>query len=134
MSGISDLKVLLASMDPQLAEGEFLYCTTQDELAPYLHLNPAGVFREVEGWTLILPANADTASLAKSPPMRMITLNVHSSLEAVGLTAAFATALTEAGISANVVAGYYHDHIFVPAGDAGRALDVLRSLAADASA
>lgn len=134
MSAISDLKVLLASMDPQLAEGEYLYCTTQDELAPYLHLQPAGMFREAEGWTLILPATADTAGLAASGAMRMITLNVHSSLEAVGLTAAFAAALTKAGISANVVAGYYHDHIFVPAGDAERAIEALRALSADAPA
>jgi len=135
MSGISDLKVLLSSMDPQLADGDYLYCTTPEgTLADHLHLEPAGMFREAEGWTLILPATADTAGLAASGPMRMITLKVHSSLEAVGLTAAFAAALTKAGISVNVVAGYYHDHIFVPAADAERALEALRSLAAEASA
>ncbi len=57
-----------------------------------------------------------------------ITLNVHSALEAVGLTAAVATALTREGISANVVAAYYHDHIFVPEVDAERALEALRAL------
>jgi len=60
--------------------------------------------------------------------MRQITLTVHSSLEAVGLTAAFATELTRHGISANVVAGYYHDHIFVGAGDAERAVAALQGL------
>ena len=61
-----------------------------------------------------------------------ITLNVHSALEAVGLTAAFATALGKAGISCNVIAGYYHDHLFVGQADAERALRVLRDLAANA--
>ena len=60
--------------------------------------------------------------------MRLITLTVHSSLEAVGLTAAFSAALTGAGISANVVAGYYHDHIFVPERDADRAIETLQAL------
>ncbi len=58
-----------------------------------------------------------------------ITLNVHSSLEAVGLTAAFAKALGDAGISCNVVAAYYHDHIFVDVKDAEKAMDVLQRMA-----
>ena len=62
--------------------------------------------------------------------MRQITLKVHSSLEAIGLTAAMSRALMEAGISANVVAAYYHDHIFVPAADAERAVEALRQLSA----
>ncbi|MEM7259310.1 MAG: ACT domain-containing protein, partial [Pseudomonadota bacterium] len=55
-----------------------------------------------------------------------ITLEVHSSLEAVGMTAAFAKKLTEHGLSANVIAGYYHDHIFVQADAKERALAALR--------
>lgn len=133
MSGITELNLLLASMDPRLAEGEYVYCTAPEgKLADYLHLAPAGMFREAEGWTLILPAG-NTGGFAASPPMRMITLTVHSSLEAIGLTAAFATALTKAGISANVVAGFYHDHIFVPAADAEAAIEALRALSAGAS-
>lgn len=135
MSGLSDLNMLLAGMEPQLVDGDYFYCTTPDAtLAGHLHLEPIGMFREAEGWTLILPATADTTGLAASGAMRMITLNVHSSLEAVGLTAAFAAALTKADISANVVAGYYHDHIFVPAADAERAIEALRALSAEASA
>ena len=128
MSGATDLGELLAAMEPSLADGMFAYVMVPgDDPGPYLARGPLGFFREAEGMTLILPAGA-AEGLAASPPMRMITLTVHSSLEAVGLTAAFAGALTKAGISANVVAAYYHDHIFVPARDAERALEVLREL------
>lgn len=67
-------------------------------------------------------------AIVASKPMRQITLTVHSSLDAVGLTAAFATELTRHGISANVVAGYYHDHIFVAEKDAERAVAALEAL------
>lgn len=128
MSGVTDLDELLATMEPSLVEGAFVYASVAaDDLANHLSRRPIGLFREEEGVTLILPADA-AKGLAASPPMRMITLTVHSSLEAVGLTAAFATALTAAGISANVVAGYHHDHIFVPERDAERALETLKGL------
>ena len=130
MPGITDLKPLLADMKPNLAEGEFVYCSVPaSALADHIHLEPIGLFREREGVTLILPLEAARqAGLPTAPAMRMITLDIHSSLEAVGLTAAFATALGNEGISANVVAAYYHDHIFVPAVDAGRAVAALQAL------
>ncbi len=128
MSGITDLDELLRTMEPTLVEDSFVYaCVPVDDLAGHLARGPIGIFHEAEGVTLILPAAA-AEGLAASPPMRMITLTVHSSLEAVGLTGAFAAALTRAGISANVVAGYHHDHIFVPERDADRALEALRAL------
>ena len=128
MSGGTDLSQLLAVMEPALADGAFVYASVPaGDLAAHLSRGPIGLFREEEGITLILPAER-AEGLAASPPMRMITLTVHSSLEAVGLTAAFATALTQEGISANVVAGYYHDHIFVPERDAERALEALQAL------
>ncbi|WP_411032698.1 ACT domain-containing protein [Shinella sp. BYT-45] len=128
MSGVVDLDKLLRTLEPALAEGSFVYASVAPaDLAEHLARGPIGLFREEEGITLILPADA-AEGLAASPPMRMITLTVHSSLEAVGLTAAFATALTDAGISANVVAAYHHDHIFVPERDAERALETLRDL------
>jgi hypothetical protein len=132
MPGITDLKQLLAGMKPHLIEGEFVYCTVPaSSLADYLLLEPIGLFREREGVTLILPIEAARhAGLPTAPAMRMITLEIHSSLEAVGLTAAFATALGNEGISANVVAAYYHDHIFVPAVDAERAMAALLALSA----
>jgi hypothetical protein len=128
MSGVTDLAELLATMEPALTEGSFVYASVPAaDLAAHLARGPIGLFREEEGITLILPADA-AEGLAASAPMRMLTLTVHSSLEAVGLTAAFAMALTKAGISANVVAGYHHDHIFVPEIDAERALETLRDL------
>ena len=132
MAGITDLPVLLATMEPTLADGEFVYCTVPAfRLEDYLRLRPLGLFHETEGLTLILPLEtAQKAGLQASPPLRQISLTVHSSLEAVGLTAAFSRALTEAGISANVVAAYYHDHIFVPVADAERAVEALRQLSA----
>jgi hypothetical protein len=132
MPGVIDLKQLLFDMKPNLAEGEFVYCSVPAPvLADHWHLDPIGLFREKEGVTLILSLEAARKEgFPATPAMRMITLEVHSSLEAVGLTAAFATALGNEGISANVVAGYYHDHIFVPAADAERAMTALLALSA----
>jgi len=128
VSGVTDLAALIETMEPVLVEGRFVYaCVPAGELADHLTRAPLGMFREAEGVTLILPAEA-AGDLAASPPMRMITLTVYSSLEAVGLTAAFATALTAEGISANVVAGFHHDHIFVPERQAEQALAALRAL------
>lgn len=119
MSGETDLKRLLAEMEPMLHDGEYVYCTVEGRAAAWFALEPIGTFRENEGITLILErARAEAAGLSYGPVLRLITLSVHSALEAVGLTAAVSGALTQAGISANVVAAYYHDHIFVPAADA----------------
>jgi hypothetical protein len=128
MAGENDLGTLLATMEPALKEGEFVFATIEGRAVPD-GLHPVGTFFEDEGLTVILSAaEAMRAGLTGSPPMRLITLTVHSSLEAVGLTAAFATELTRHGISANVVAGYYHDHIFVAAQDAERAMSALTGL------
>jgi hypothetical protein len=130
MSGIMDLSVLLAGLEPKLVDGEFVYATVPPEtLNNHMPLKPIGLFFEAEGLTLILPREAaEQAGLAASPPLRCITMMVHSSLEAVGMTAAIAGALTKEGISANVVAAYYHDHIFVPVADAERAVAALKAL------
>lgn len=84
-------------------------------------------FAEAEGTTLILDRRqAEAAGLPDDPPMAWITLTVHSSLEAVGLTATVSNALAQANIGCNMVAAYYHDHIFVP--DAGAAFALLTAL------
>ena len=128
MAGEEDLGKLLATMQPVLQSGAFVFATIEGHDIPS-GLDPIGTFREAEGLTLILPAHdAIHPDITASKPMRQITLTVHSSLDAVGLTAAFATELTRHGISANVVAGYYHDHIFVADGDGERAVAALEGL------
>ncbi len=127
MTAITDLDILLKSMSPELIEGDYVFCTVDGGLADYVHLNPMATFREKEGLTLVLTEEVATqAQLSFDGVFSMITLSVHSSLEAVGLTAAFATKLGSYGISANVIAGYYHDHIFVQKHKAAQAMSALR--------
>ena len=130
MPGEHSLTALLAGMQPELQAGEFVFChRPAASLADHVALNPLGVFVEDEGLTLILPrAVAEGTGLDFNGVFRQITLRVHSSLQAVGLTAAVAGRLTECGISANVVAACFHDHIFVPAERADEALQVLTAL------
>ena len=128
MAGEKELKTLLASMSPSLDDTDWVFAVVGEEDAVRLTPHAIASFREVEGLTLVLPQAAADDLKNVSAPMSRITLEVHSSLEAVGLTAAVAGALAEAGLSANVVAAYYHDHIFVPKASADRALAVLQAL------
>lgn len=129
MSGITDLNQLLASMKPELIKEEFVFCTVSGQLSQYLVLKPTATFLESEGLTLVLKKHrADEAGLEYEGVFRQITLMIHSSLEAVGLTAAVSTKLATKGISANVIAAYYHDHIFVSAEKAEHALLALKEL------
>jgi len=132
MAGETSLTTLLRSMSPQLNAGEYVFCTLRDGQLPS-GVEIVGSFREQEGLTVILQrSQAEIAGFSFDYVAAWITLNVHSALEAVGLTAAFASALGKAGISCNVIAGYYHDHLFVGQADAERAMQVLRDLAANA--
>ena len=130
MSGEKDLQKLLASMSPEIIEGEVVFCTFPGaQCGDHSALDPVAAIREAEGLTLVIPkSKADENKLRYESVFRQITLTVHSSLDAVGLTAAFASKLAEHGISANVIAGFYHDHIFVQSEDAERALDALNEL------
>lgn len=129
MSGITDLSQLIASMKPELIKEEFVFCTVSGQLSQYLVLKPVATFLEAEGLTLVLTKHkADEAGLEYEGFFRQITLMIHSSLEAVGLTAAVSTKLATKGISANVIAAYYHDHIFVSAEKAELALLALKEL------
>ncbi|MBT5187295.1 MAG: ACT domain-containing protein [Kordiimonadaceae bacterium] len=130
MTGIVELKELLKNMEPVLYEGEFVFCTVEKKLnEEILKLEPIGTFCEEEGLTLILSkSKADQNNLSYAGVFCQISLKVHSSLEAVGLTAAFSNALKNVGVSANVIAGYYHDHIFVPKDHAEIALKALRGI------
>ena len=130
MPGEKDLQVLLASMKPELNKGDFVFCTVK-EMSNIKPQDITLIFKEAEGYTLILTKElADLHQFSYSFVAAWITLTVHSSLNAVGLTAAFSTALAKAGISCNVVAAYYHDHIFVDKKDGQKAMAVLNSFAA----
>ncbi len=127
MSAMTDLDVLLKSMSPELVSGDYVFCTVNNALSDYLHLDPLATFREQEGVTLVLEKEkAIAGALHFDATFSLITLTVHSSLEAVGLTAAFANKLAAYGISANVIAGYYHDHVFVQKEKATMALAALK--------
>ncbi|MEX0298955.1 MAG: ACT domain-containing protein [Kordiimonas sp.] len=129
MSGECDLKRLVNSMQPELVDETYVYVTTQEN-RDWKVLKPKLVFEETEGTTLIVPMSmARLDELEYVFPCRMITLNIHSSLEAVGFMAAVATKLAAAGIGVNPVAGYFHDHLFVAADHAEDALVELRALA-----
>jgi hypothetical protein len=129
MAGETALSALLRNLAAELNPGTYVFCTLEDELA-LRGLTPLGSFREREGLTVILEREqARRLGLAFDYEAAWITLTVHSSLAAVGLTAAVAGALAQAGISCNVIAGYYHDHLFVARGDGERALAVLNDLA-----
>ena len=131
MPGETDLQKLLQTMKPQLNEGKFVFCIL-DTLRSAVALDPLCIFQEEEGITVILPkGRADDKSLPYSLVCAWITLTVHSSLKAVGLTAAVSRALTDANVSCNVVAAYHHDHIFVPIQDAEQAMNALNKLAAN---
>jgi hypothetical protein len=125
---ISNLATLLSSMQPVLHEGVYAYCVVPHD-AEISAFSPVVTVREAEGLTLVIPERqAVDAGLPVLFRAAWITLTVHSDLQAVGLTAAFAGALGQAGISCNVVAGALHDHIFVPVEQAQQSLGVLRAL------
>jgi len=131
MSGEKDLRRLLRNLSPVLAAGEFVFCSFADaRYGDHAQLQPVASFAEHEGLTLVIPrAQADQHALHYTAVFSCITLQVHSDLAAVGLTAAVAAALTRHGISANVIAGYYHDHVFVQRECAQQALAALGELA-----
>ncbi len=114
MSGETDLDILLASMEPTLHESPYGFLTVPNE-QPLAGINDVfAVIRETEGVTLLAPIDQlQGMGFVSELQWARITLTVHSSLSAVGLTAAFAKVLGDRGISANVIAGYFHDHILV---------------------
>ena len=127
-NGVTDLSKLIANMEPILNDGEYVFASVSN-----IELIPRTIticeIKEREGVTVVVSKkNAEQLGLVFEFVAAWITLNIHSSLEAVGLTAAFASELGKHNISCNVVAGYYHDHIFVDIKDKDKALKVLWSM------
>lgn len=131
MADQRDLAALLRTLRPELKRGQYVFCTLTEVPAP---VQPVATIREDEGLSVILDRDqADALTVPYDFVAAMITLRVVSALDAIGLTAAVAQALTGADIPCNVVAGHFHDHLFVPAERAADAMDVLEQVAAEAS-
>jgi hypothetical protein len=134
MTGALDLDDLCRRMTPRLADGVYVYCTFSDFRLPP-GLEPVGTFREAEGLTAIVSkSQADAARVPYVFPCRLITLAVHSSLDAVGFLARITARLARAGIACNTVAAFHHDHLFVPEARAEEALRLLQGLASETGA
>ena len=114
MTGEKDLENLLRDMEPKIEPGRYVFCSVEEQLLAEID-NPLLVFREREGPTIIVTKEtAETLGLEFTSEWGLITLSVHSSLEAVGFLAAVTHHLAKANISVNAVSAFYHDHLFVP--------------------
>lgn len=128
MSGEKDQRLLQQMMAPELRPETFVYCTFPDFQLP-VGINPICTFREAEGMTAIVErSQALRAKLPHIFEARLITLTVHSSLEAIGFLAMISTSLANEGIPCNAVAAFHHDHLFIPVERASDALSLLEAL------
>ncbi|MCG2630145.1 ACT domain-containing protein [Bradyrhizobium sp. WYCCWR 13023] len=129
MTAERDLTALLQNMKPELRLGIFVFCTIPPTASIPGTVTPLLTFREQEGTTLVIPLEeAEAAGLNHAFASRLITLTVHSALDAVGFLAAITAPLAEAGISVNAVSAFHHDHLFVPADRADEAMALLVGL------
>jgi hypothetical protein len=134
-AGEKDLNVLLRSMRPSLAAAPFVFHTLPPDAAEELEVPPLCAFREAEGVSVIVErSRAARRGWPADDAWALITLGVHSSLQAVGLLAAVCGALAQEGISVNPVAAYHHDHLFVPWERRGQAMDILHAMSRSAAA
>ena len=129
MAGERDLQTLLKAMQPELQDGVFVFCMVGADTDVPAGLKPLLLFREREGITLVVRRNeAERAGLPYQFASRLITLTVHSALDAVGFLAAITTQLAAAGISVNAVSAFHHDHLLVPENRAEEALQLLLAI------
>lgn len=132
MSGELNLQALFKSLKASLIDGVYVFITLPRNAVPETVV-PRMRFEEAEGTTLImLKSEAEAFGLKYEFPCRMITLDVHSSLEAVGFIAYIATQLAKHDMGVNPVSGFYHDHLFVPDGREQDALEILKEIAKQA--
>lgn len=129
-TGELNLNRLLADMTPQLDDEIWVFLTVKLP-DPDLDGKALMRFEEEEGITYIVKAK-DAKGIEAAFRCKRITLQIHSSLEAVGFLDAISTALTLKGVSSNVVSAFYHDHLFVPVEKATQTMSVLKALSASA--
>ena len=117
----------LKNLNPVLLEDEYVFCTFLSSVyGNHDELNPIASFNEKEGLTLVIKKEiAELNNLEFDDIFRCISLNLVSSLSSIGLTALISKVLADNAISANMYAGYYHDHIFVPLNNANDAFKLL---------
>lgn len=127
MTGATDLQQLLSEMRVSIREPTYCLVSLASPSSE-LRDSAAAVIVEQEAVTLVITTEeAEANGLPYEFPAAWLTLDVHSSLHAVGLTAAVARMLTDEGIPCNVLAGFYHDHLLVPAGKGHQVKAVLES-------
>ena len=118
---------ILKKINPKILDGEYIFCSFKNSVyGDHLHLMPIFSFQEDEGLTLIiLKEHADKNKIQYDNTFKCISLGFNSSLTSVGLTAALSSKLAKSGVSANMAAGYFHDHIFVPSKSSEKAMKIL---------
>lgn len=128
MTGTTNLQEVLSSMQVSCDGIEYGFANTLD--GSQISVDEVlGTFKEGEGLTVIADTKfLNSQNLAYEGPFAKLSIEVHTSLDLVGLTAVLATKLADQGVSANVVAAYYHDHVFVQYGDRNTAIEALASL------
>ena len=129
MPGYRELSYLLKNMEPVHVQGSYIFATVSEETLETLGSTPLLVFREAEAITVVLRKEiAEANSISFESIWSLISLTVHSDLEAVGLLAKITSVLAEAGIGTNAVSAFYHDHLFVPEHRVSDTLSLLRNL------
>ena len=129
MAGETNLSTLLKGMKPEVKQGEFVFCSIDSFSMALADISPIGIFHEDEGTTLIISRlHANEADLKYDSEYKMITLTLHSDLNAIGFIAKITERFAKKNIAVNVISAFHHDHLFVQENDLKDALWELRML------
>lgn len=130
MNGKTQLAEIIAELQPSLSATPYVFCSLKNgSYGDLAEAEPLACIREEEGLSVVIPQpQADRLHLSYDGVFQCLTLRVHSSLQSVGLSALLTKELAARGISANIIAGHYHDHLLVPAERASEALETVQNL------